>query len=510
MPLGQRVLDRLRGLVDEELSRAGTQLLGLAGGRLAATSEMSRNLRFRRRDETEDYPFAEQHEAALAMLAGGLSMSYRELPLLLAAARWGNREQSRAQWGLLSAPEFLLHSSYVFAAREEVAGQVDRIVTAYGRALHKAGVETFPLASAPGSGTMEFASSTDLPARELLVCARCGYRAHTELAESAPPEWPRQAEPGVPEAVYGPGLIQVEPLAQFLGIPVHQTTKTMLFLAGGRVIAACVPGVYDVSEVKLARILGCRALELAPVEMVRELTRSEVGYAGPVGLPPEVEVVWDASAAPRTNFEAGANRTDHHWINLNFDRDVPRPERFFDFRVAHPDEQCARCREGTLQAARALPLGHATQLGDLYAELLGARFLDREKATQPLASAAIGFDLTAAMAAIVEANSDSNGIVWPRAVAPFDAHLVSLPPAEEAAAALYRRLTDRGISVLWDDRAESAGVKFSDADLIGNPVRLVLSKRTAGQVEFKPRQADTGELARMDEAIERLATPAGD
>src|SRR6185369_2477659 len=139
------------------------------------------------------------------------------------------------------------------------------------------------------------------------------------------------------------------------------------------------------------------------------------------------------------------------------------------------------------------------------AELLGARYLDAAKAMQALPAGCAGLDVTAVMAAIVEQHHDAHGIVWPPAAAPFAAHLVSLPPAEAGSAELYERLGDAGVEVLWDDRTESAGVKFGDADLVGLPVRLVLSKRTGDRVEWKSRSAEQGELITADEVVERLA-----
>jgi prolyl-tRNA synthetase len=261
-----------------------------------------------------------------------------------------------------------------------------------------------------------------------------------------------------------------------------------------------------VSEAKLASVLNCRGLALAGAETVRELSNSDVGYAGPIGLPPSVEVIWDLSTGRRANFEAGANRTDHHLINLNFGRDIPWPATFFDIRAAREGERCAQCAEGTLEARRAIALGHVSALGGLYAEALGARFLDADKTMRPLTAVCGGLDLACVLAAIVEQHNDARGILWPPAVAPFAAHLVSLPPAEEDAAALYQRLAAAGADVLWDDRPESAGVKFGDADLIGIPVRLVLSKRTGDQVEWKARNAHQGELLTADEVVERVAS----
>jgi len=498
LPLGQRVMARIEALVASELRAAGAAMLGLPAGKQAANSDLSRSLRLRRREAASDYPFADHHESTLAMLGGSLALSYRDLPLLVAGARWASREGAHPNWGLLAAPEFPFHSAYVFG------GPADSIGAPYRGALERMGVQAFAMASAADAASTEVAIETALAARPILACDRCGYRAPAEIAVSRVPDWPQNPEPGITEAVFGPGLIQVEPLAQFLGIPVHQTTKTMLFEAHGRTLAACVAGIYGVSETKMMRVLGCRSLALAAPEVVRELTHAEVGYAGPAGLPDSVEVIWDLSTEHRSNFEAGANQTDHHRINLNFGRDVARPEKFFDIRTSLPDERCAHCEGGVLAARGAIVLGHASDLGGLYAELLGAKYLEADKTTRPLAAACAGVDLACVMAAVVEQHHDGRGIMWPPAVAPFAAHLVSLPPVESTAEGLYQELVSAGVEVLWDDRPESAGVKFGDADLIGIPIRLVMSKRTGNRVEWKPRNAQQGELLDVEEVLKRL------
>jgi prolyl-tRNA synthetase len=505
LPLGQRVLARIRAILSAEWKSRGSAEVEFSAGRQATNSDLDRSLRYQRSEAGIAYPFSDHHEAALAMLSGNLGVSYRDLPLLVTGKRWVYREEARPNWGLLAAPAFLLHAAYAFGPTDaDVANHLDQIGDTYCRVLDRVGITAFALASGDHPPTTEWAVDTDLAARPLLVCDTCGYRSPGEAAVSRTPEWPQDSEAGVTEAVYGPGLIQVEPLSKFLGIPVHQTTKTMLFEAGGRVVAACVAGIYGVSETKLKRVLGCRSMSLAAPETVRELTNSEVGYAGPVGLPESVEVIWDLSTEHRTNFEAGANLTDHHRINLNFGRDVARPAKFFDIRASQPGESCAHCVQATLTARGSIALGHTSHLGTAYSELLGAKFLDAEKTTRPLPVGCAGLDLTCVLAAIVEQNRDDRGIVWPASVAPFAAHLVSLPPAETAAGAIYRSLSEAGVAVLWDDRPESAGVKFGDADLIGIPVRLVLSKRTGEKVEWKARSAELGELITTDEVLERL------
>jgi len=478
LPLGQRVLEKVRRI-------AGAATVGLPGA--STPSDVMRSLRLQRSDAGLAYPFADQHEAALAMIAGNLSMSYRDLPLALSTEHWGSRTEAHPNWGLLSGPEFLVHATYAFGATP----------VNYGSTIARAGVVASPLDN-------ELILETELAARPLLVCADCGYRQAAERAVSRTPRWPQDEEPHPRQSVYGPGLIGVDALARFVGIPVHQTTKTLLFETGGRVIAACVAGPYGVSEAKLRAILGCGSLALAAPETVRALTNAEVGYAGPIGLPDSVQVIWDFTTEHRSNFEAGANQTDHHLIHLHFGRDLPRPPQFLDIRMAQPGDPCSQCAEGTLAARGGITLAHTMDLGEAYSQVLGAKYLDAEKTTRPLPIACAALDLTALMAAIVEQNHDDRGILWPQSVAPFDAHLISLPPAEAAAEALYIALTQAGVDVLWDDRGDSAGVKFGDADLIGIPVRLVLSKRTGDKVEWKARNAAQGELLTVAEVMDRL------
>ena len=505
LPLGQRVMEKVQAIVAEEIEQCGASVLGFPGGRQSANSDLCRSLRLRRREASSDYAFAEHHGAALAPLAGSLALSYRDLPLLAAGTRWANREEAHPNWGLLAAPEFLFHSVYGFGAGDLATLEcLSNIGNSYMRALQRMQVKVWTMRSLSHASTMEIAIETQLAARPTLVCSHCGYAEAAELAESRVPEWPQQPNPGVAAAVYGPGLIQVGPLSQFLGIPVHQTTKTMLFEVQGQVIAACVAGIYGVSEAKLMRLFGGHSLSLAAPEVVKELTNSEVGYAGPVGLPPQVQVIWDLSTEHRNNFEAGANRTDHHCINLNFGRDLPCPAQFFDIRIARPGERCTKCEEGRLEARAAIVLGNLSTVGDLYAELLGAKFLAVDKTTHPLPVNCSGLDLSALLAAVVEQHHDGRGIIWPDSVAPFAAQLVSLPTAEAAAESLYQRLRGAGVDVLWDDRTESAGVKFGDADLIGNPVRLVMSRRTGDKIEWKARGAEQVDLVEVEEAVERL------
>jgi prolyl-tRNA synthetase len=191
---------------------------------------------------------------------------------------------------------------------------------------------------------------------------------------------------------------------------------------------------------------------------------------------------------------------------VNFDRDVPKPERFVDVRKIKEGEVCGSCRQGRLTMRKALRLGHISQLGTMYSRVLRANFASRNGKSEPLLLSSCGIDMMRLFAAIVEQHSDEKGIAWPDSIAPFAATLVSLPGVESRAREIYEKFLQAGLDLLWDDRDAPAGAKFADADLIGIPIRLLISSRTGEKLEWKERRADITELVSAEEAIRRLET----
>jgi prolyl-tRNA synthetase len=311
------------------------------------------------------------------------------------------------------------------------------------------------------------------------------------------------------EAVYGPGLIGVGPLAEFIGIPVWKTTKTLLFQADDRVVAVMVRGDCDVNEDKVKAFLKCRELTLAAPRVVSELTGAEVGYAGGVGLPAGVAVLADHYTRDRINFECGANRTDYHNINVNWERDLPLPI-FGDFKTAREGERCPRCEPGRIREMRGIEVGGLSELGTSPAEAAGLTFQDRSGKPQPIQMGSYWLNLSRLAAAVAEQHHDDAGIRWPARVTPFHVHLIGLNLEDDnvraEAEAIYRRLQGEHLDVLYDDRDARAGEKFSDSDLFGIPVRLTISKRTfkEGQIELKLRSASQAERVTVEDALKTI------
>jgi prolyl-tRNA synthetase len=502
LPLGARLAANLARIVAEEFARAGAQNFQAAPyaptfrerGRLA---ELKRELADCRPEIRQQYFLAAGHEETLAALAGSLALSHRELPLLAACEQWKYRDENSAA-SLTSARWFSMYGAYAFDADEQGAARSRELFADACRAVFtRTGLDIVRMGE-------DFAVICDAGDEPALACESCGYAALEADAESVFAPFPQDEAPLPQEAIFGPNLIGTAELAAFAGIDPRKTTKTLLFQAGRRVIAACVRGEFGVSEAKLARLAGCASLELAAPETIREMTGAEVGYAGPLGLPKEVEVFWDHSMAGRINFEAGANRTDYHLLNLNFGRDLPIPERFVDIRQAKEGERCARCANGHLASRRVLRIANASTPGVIYSKALGAMYAGKDGKSAPIQITVSGIEMTRLLAAVAERHSDARGFAWPRELAPFAAHLVSLGNAEDRARELYECLRSAGVEVLWDDRQGGAGVKFGDADLIGIPVRLVVSPKTGENVEWKERGAEAAELIPAAEAVRRL------
>ncbi len=526
LPLLQRTLARIAQIVREEMQAAGAVELLMPA--LQPRELWQESGRWERYTAVDGIMFAFKdrrgataclgptHEEVITSILRREIKSYKDLPKCAFQIQTKFRDEIRPRFGLMRAREFMMKDAYSFDADEAgFRASYEAMRQAYHRICERIGFRYRAVEADPGaiggSDSQEFVVLADTGEDTILFCNRCDYAANQERAQSRLQEFPQDAALKPMEAVFGEGLIGVEPLAKFLNIPVWKTTKTLLYEADDGIVAVAVRGDCDVNEIKVANFLRCKQLRLASAEKIRELTGAEVGYAGPIGLPSEVRIIADSAVDHRVNFECGANKTNYHNINVNFGRDLPPPE-FGDFKLARGGEGCPRCA-GTLQAARGIEVGHIFELGTKYSESMNCRYLDAQGKSLPVVMGCYGIGITRMAAAWVEQNHDEHGIIWAPQLAPFDVHLLGLnleePAINAEAEKMYARLQQAGIEVLFDDRPARAGEKFSDADLIGIPTRLTISKRTLeqGKVEFKPRRAPRAELLSLDEVLARLRPP---
>lgn len=502
LPLGFNVLTKVDKIIKEELAKKGVQHLLMPLVHPASLwKETGRYdkvdvlLKFTSARGT-DCVLAPTHEETVTDLARKHIHTYKDLPVILNQNQWKYRDELRATGGLLRTREFLMQDAYSFD--RDKAGldeSFDKMVAAYHAIFKRIGIEVVVVkadsGTMGGSDSQEFTVVSNVGEDEIMLCPDCDYRANIEKAESKIVAYEQDKEMKPMSSVAGEGIIGVEALAKHLGVPVHSTTMTLLFKADDNVVAVMMRGDYHVSETKLRNYLKCKYLNLVTPDVVKAVTGTEVGYVGPVNLPKTVRIVADFSCKDRINFEAGANELHHHNINVNFDRDFPTPE-FADIREVNEGDTCLLCGKGKLQIKKAIEMGHVFKLGTCYSEWMKANFVDNDGKSKPLVMGCYGIGISRLIAGIVESSHDEKGIIWPKSVAPFTVELVVLGKDEAVmgkANKLYEELLESGVEVLFDDRDDSAGVKLNDADLIGIPLRIVISSRTLEKesVEWKLR-----------------------
>jgi prolyl-tRNA synthetase len=438
-------------------------------------------------------------------------LTYKDLPFNVYQFSTKFRDELRARGGLLRVREFVMKDAYSFHATvEDFEREYELMAKTYDSIFKSLGLETVKVEAGNGYIGGEYSHEFQAPCEtgeDTIFTTHDRQRAfNKELAPSAAPRVTYSEEPSPREDVLGEGIVGVEELAQFLKIPVEKTTKTLIFKADEkRILAAAVRGGYNINEEKLKRVAKVSHLEMADEATVREVTGAEVGYAGLLNLPERVEVFVDESCDGRVNFETGANKTHHHTINVNWDRDIARPEKFVDIKMAKPGDLYPKTGE-PYETFTGIEVGNIFQLGYHYSTLMkGATFIDADGKAKKYYMGCYGIGLGRSIAAVVETHHDERGIVWPKSVAPYQVHLVSLKGSEEMGEMVYTRLMATGTEVLWDDRDESPGVKFADADLIGIPIRLVVSTRNGEKLEWKEREKQESELLMVEEVIRKLS-----
>lgn len=517
LPLGWRVHEKIRAIIKDEMDKAGAQeMITPVLHPLELWKETNRTntagfelMRVRDRRGAE-FALGGTAEEMFVDLVRKYKLSYKELPFNVYQFSTKFRDELRARGGLLRMREFVMKDAYSFHRDEEdFKREYDKMAKTYSRIFDRLGLPTVMAEAGNGyiGGEYSHEFQTECPAGEDTVFKVPGTNTayNQEMAPSKAPRVTYKEEVKEKEDVLGKGVVGVEELAKFLKIPVEKTTKTLIYQADkGRVLAVAVRGGYDVNEEKVKKAAQASSLMLADEKTVREVTGAEVGFAGLLNLDSKVEVFVDESCDGRTNFETGANRTDYHTINVNWDRDLPKPDKFYDIKLARKGDLHPKTGK-EYEVTSSIEVGNIFQLGYHYSHLMkGAVFMDIDGKEKPYYMGCYGIGLGRTMAAIVEKYHDEQGIVWPVVIAPFAIHLVSLSGGEEKAGDVYKSLVEAGIEVLWDERDASAGVKLGDADLLGIPVRLVVSAKTGDLVEWKKRDKKEAELVSVEEAIKRM------
>jgi len=503
LPLGFRVTQRVEQVIREEMNAIGGQEMEMPVVHPADLwKETGRYqkigpelLRFKDR-AGRDMVLAMTHEEVVADLVRDFVHSYRQLPAIVYHFQTKFRDEPRSRGGLIRVREFVMKDSYTLDADE--AG-LDRGYElhreAYVKIFQRLGLPTLIVGAdvgiMGGSLAHEFMVLNERGEDTLVICDACGYAANQQIAVVARPDPPAEV-PLAAEEVATPAADTIASLAEQLGIGTHRTAKAMFYVTGdGRLVTAIVRGDFEVNETKLTNaVKAVGGMRPAQVEEIRA-AGMEPGYASPIGAHDTLVVV-DELAARSPNLVAGANKHGYHLLNANHGRDFTA-DLVVDITNAQAGDPCPDCGEPVV-LRQGIEVGNIFKLGTDFTKALGATYLAEDGSRQLVIMGSYGIGLGRNVACIVEEHHDDKGIVWPREVAPYPAHLVALgvgkdPAVGEAAEGLYQRLTDAGIEILYDDRDESPGVKFTDAELLGMPTILTISTRSlaAGGVEVTDR-----------------------
>ncbi|MDF2752925.1 MAG: prolyl-tRNA synthetase [Gaiellaceae bacterium] len=499
LPLGWRVHQKVVQVIREEINAIGGQEMLCPVLTPAELWEASGRIRlpilFRLQDSGgRHFVLPMSHEETMTFHARELK-SYKQLPQLWYHFSTKERDEPRARGGLLRVREFIMKDSYSFD--RDAAGldaSFERHAEAYARIFERCGVEAYLVEAESGiMGGKEssgFLAPTASGENELMRCENGDYFADIEAARGVPraPELPERLD--APQEIETPGVTTIEALAEHLGIDAAATSKAMPVVTGDRLVLGLVRGDDRLSEEKLETLFEA-SFRPATDEEIHAAFNAGGGSLGPVGA--DVEVIAD-EALREGQFVVGANRDGWHLRGVEAGRDFE--PTFADIRQAREGDACPECG-GRLVVQPAIEVGHIFKLGTFHSRALGARFLDEDGQEKPIVMGSYGIGPARTMAAIVEQHHDERGIVWPRSVAPYDAHIVVLPGLEERGEEVAVALSTAGWDVLLDDRDERAGEKFADADLIGIPTRFTVGKKTLEDGAVDVRDRATGEERRV-------------
>ena len=523
LPLGWRSIKKIEAIVREEMDRASAQEIMMpilqpaeiwkeSGRWNAYGAEM---MRINDRHDNE-FCLGPTHEEMITTLVKNEINSYRQLPVNLYQIQSKFRDERRPRYGLMRSREFIMKDAYSFDVDEAGLDESYKsMYDAYTRIFTRCGLTFRPVeadsGAIGGSGTHEFMAIAEAGEADIVYCTKCDYAANIEIGK---PGIMKQDEEALQElsVVDTPNASTIEAVAEMLNLPLHKTIKAVVFSIDGKVVLAIVRGDHEVNEVAVQHaVLGSVEPEMATPEELEKVGLT-AGFISPIGLKQteEFAIVVDESVMETYNVCGGANKKDAHYVNINPKRDFNVEDIIVaPIRLITKDDVCPKCG-GALEHAKGIEVGQVFKLGTKYSEALQATFLDQNGRPNPMIMGCYGIGVSRTLAAAIEQYHDENGIIWPRSIAPFEAVIVPINAKDEAlmstSQTIYTALQNAGVDVLLDDRKDRAGVKFKDADLIGYPLRITVSKNTLenNEVEIQIRKSGEALPCAIDSVADKV------
>ena len=525
LPLGLKVIRKVENIIREEMNRAGAiELLMPIVQPAELWQETGRwekmgpeLLRIKDRHE-RDFLIQPTSEEVITDLARTEIKSYKQLPVNFYQIQTKFRDERRPRFGIMRGREFSMKDAYSFDRDVEgLKRSYALMFDAYVRIFQRMGLRFRAVAAdngaIGGSGSQEFHVIADTGEDAIVYCPNSDYAANLEAAESLALIAERAVPKETIQKVSTPEQKRCEDVAQFLKVPLTQTVKSLVLAVDqdsgpAKLFMLLLRGDHELNEIKVNKVPGLAAFRFASDEEIKTACHSPVGYLGPVGLSPAIQVLADRTVGNMCDFVCGANEAGYHLTGVNWGRDLPEPV-VADIRNAVVGDPSPDGK-GALEICRGIEVGHVFQLGTRYSEAMKCTYLDENGKSQPMVMGCYGIGVTRLLGAAIEQGHDEKGILWPISMAPFE--LVICPVGydksemvRQAADELHHQLENAGIDVVLDDRGERPGAMFADWELIGVPYRLVIGERSLkeGNVEFQGRGESTAQLVPVNEITEK-------
>ncbi len=527
MPLGLKVIRKIENIIREEMNRAGAiELLMPVVQPAELWMESGRweqygpeLLRMKDRHQ-RDFVLQPTSEEVITDVARNEIHSYRQLPVNFYHIQTKFRDERRPRFGVMRGREFTMKDAYSFDRDEASAGRsYDTMFDAYQRIFGRLGLEFRAVAadtgSIGGSRSHEFQVIADTGEDLLVFNPDSEYAANIELAEAVSLLAERAAPAEAMASVPTPGAAKCEDVATLLGLPLSQTIKSIVLATDGengkvQVWLLLLRGDHELNEIKAGKVPGLENFRFATETEIVEHFGCKPGYLGPVKTAKPVHVIADRTVANMADFVCGANQEDFHLRGVNWGRDLPEAELVTDLRNVVAGDPSPDGK-GTLAIQRGIEVGHVFFLGTKYSEALKATFLDETGKPAIMQMGCYGIGVTRIVGAAIEQNFDARGIIWPRAIAPFEVVICPVgwgksETVRNKATELYEALRERGIDVILDDRDSRPGVMFAEWELIGVPLRVTVGDRglNDGVIELQSRRDTEAAKISVDSALKEI------
>lgn len=519
LPLMKRVISKVEQIAREELNKKGAQELLMPFVQPAELWQRSGRwqvygkelLRMKDRHDVE-LCLGPTHEEVITSIVDGILTSYKQLPMNLYQFQLKFRDEIRPRFGLLRGREFIMKDGYSFhTSQESLDEEYQKMWDAYKKIFERCGLETKAVQSDSGAiggkVSHEFMVLTETQTGEddVFYCKSCDYSANSNHATSILNDEITTTDFTEEKVVETPNVKTIKDLAEFFKVSENNILKSVLYIVDSKPVMVMIRGDKEVEETKLLNAVNGLEIRKATEDEAAELTGSKAGFLSYIGIDKnKVKVLFDLSAKGMKNFVVGINEVDKHMIGYNFKEE----HEFIDLSLVKEGEKCPVCGK-PLFITRGIEVGNIFQLGTKYSKPMNATYTDENGENKPYIMGCYGIGITRTAAAAIERHHDDYGIIWPLAIAPYHCVVVPVNIQEEeqnkVANEIYDKLKEFGIEVVLDDRADRAGVKFKDADLIGFPYRITVGKTIKdGLVEFKTRATGEVEVIKPEDAVLKI------